>query len=61
MVVINRSEGRFVRRENVKHYRLLLERTTNEAERKRLQNLLAEERQKQIEAGDPLDDERQAD
>lgn len=44
---------RFVRRQNIKHYRHLLESTTDEAERNRLRRLIAEERQKQIEAGDP--------
>jgi hypothetical protein len=43
---------RFIRRENVKHYQELLKRASNEAERQRLQKLLDEEKQKQIEAGD---------
>ena len=60
MIVTNRSEARFVRRENVKHFRLLLERTTDEAQCKKLHKLLAEERQKQVEAGDPADNESQA-
>jgi hypothetical protein len=47
--------GALVRRENVKHYRLMLEQTADEAERKKLHKLLAEEQQKQVEAGDPPD------
>ncbi len=34
---------RFVHRENIKHLRGVLERTTNEAERRRIQELLAEQ------------------
>ena len=37
---------RFIHRENVKHYKLLLERTTDEAERERITKLLAEEEAK---------------
>jgi hypothetical protein len=37
----------FVIRENIKHYRRLLETTTDERERTRLHKLLAEERQKE--------------
>jgi hypothetical protein len=37
---------RFVRRENVKHYRELLKTVKDEAERRRIQKLLAEELQK---------------
>jgi hypothetical protein len=51
---------RFVRRENIRHYRDLLKRVTDEAERRRILRLLEEEHQKQIEAGDPPEDERQA-
>jgi hypothetical protein len=43
---------RFVRRENVKHYVDLLKTVTDDAERRRIQNLLDEEQRKQIEAGD---------
>jgi hypothetical protein len=43
---------RFIRRENVKHYRQLLEQTTNDAERQRIMRLLAEEEKKQRDAGD---------
>ena len=43
---------RFIRRENVKHYRLLLEQITDEPERQRIQKLLAEEEKKQRDAGD---------
>jgi len=37
---------RFVYRENIKHYKQLLERTTDEAERQRIARLLAEEEAK---------------
>jgi hypothetical protein len=43
---------RFVRRENIKHLREMLERTTDEALRRQLQKLLDEELQKQKDAGD---------
>jgi hypothetical protein len=43
---------RFVRRQNVEHYRHLLETVTDEGERKRIIDLLAEEEQKEKEAGD---------
>ena len=43
---------RFVRRENIKHLRDMLERTTDENERRRIQRLLDEELQKQRDAGD---------
>lgn len=43
---------RFIRRENVKHYRLLLEQVTDKAERQCIQKLLAEEEKKQSDAGD---------
>jgi hypothetical protein len=49
---MDRSSARFVRRENVKHYRELLQRTTDEAERKHIKKLLVEEERKQTEAGD---------
>ena len=38
---------RFIRRENVKHYRELLKTARTEAERQKIQNLLDEEEQKQ--------------
>jgi hypothetical protein len=44
---------KFVRRKNVEHYRLLLERVTDENERQRILKMLAEEQQKQKDAGDP--------
>jgi hypothetical protein len=47
---------RFVRRENIKHYQELLKTVKDEAERQRILKLLAEERQKQKEAGDKIDD-----
>ena len=46
----------FIRRENVKHYRLLLDTVTDEAERQKILKLLAEEQQKQRDAGDPIED-----
>jgi hypothetical protein len=45
---------RFIRRQNVKRYRRLLERVTEESDRQKILNRLAEERQKQKDAGDPL-------
>lgn len=53
---MDRSPARFVRRENVKHYRLLLEKVTDEAERQRILKLLAEEQKKQRDAGDPIEE-----
>jgi hypothetical protein len=46
--------ARFVRRENVKHYRQLLGTITDEAERQKILRLLAEEQEKQRAAGDPI-------
>jgi hypothetical protein len=43
---------RFVRRENVKHLRDMLNVAKGDAERRHLKQLLDEEIQKQIEAGD---------
>ena len=43
---------RFVRRENVKHYHELLKTVKDEAERQQILKLLAEELQKQKDAGD---------
>ena len=55
-----RAEGsgldRFIRRENVKHYRLLLAQITDEAERRRIEKLLAEEIKKQRDAGDKIEE-----
>ena len=48
---------RFIRRENVKHYRELLKTVTDERVRERLLKLLAEEQQKQKDANDPLDED----
>jgi len=45
---------RFVRRQNVERYDRLLERVTEKSDRQKILNLLAEERQKQKEADDPL-------
>ena len=47
---------RFIRRENVKHYRNLLKTAKDEAERQRLLKLLAEEREKQKDAGDKIEE-----
>jgi hypothetical protein len=41
-------------RQNVERYRQLLETAIDEAERQRLTKLLAEERQKQKDASDPV-------
>lgn len=46
---------RFVRRQNVKHYEQLLKTVSDEAERRAISKLLAEERQKQQNAGDGKD------
>jgi hypothetical protein len=43
---------RFVRRENVRHYRDLLRTAKSDAERQRIQTLLDEELQKQRDAGE---------
>ena len=45
---------KFIRSQNVERYRRLLERVTEESDRQRITNLLAEERQKQKDANDPL-------
>jgi hypothetical protein len=45
---------RFIRRENVERYRRLLERVTEELDRQKIFDLLAEEQQKQRNAGDPI-------
>ena len=47
---------RFIRRENVKHFRELLKNAKDDAERERLQKLLADEQQKQRDEGDKIDD-----
>ena len=44
----------FVRSQNIERYRRLLERATEESDRQHIINLLAEERQKQKDAGDPV-------
>jgi hypothetical protein len=45
---------RFVRAQNVQRYRSLLERATEQADRQKLLSLLAEEEQKQKDAGESL-------
>ena len=45
---------RFIRSQNVALYRRILERVTEDSERLKIINLLAEEQQKQKDAGDPL-------
>jgi hypothetical protein len=45
-----------LRRQNVERYRHLLEGVTQEPERQRILKLLAEEQQKQKDAGDPLEE-----
>ena len=47
---------RFVRRENIKHYKELLKTVKDETERQRLLKLLAEEQQKQKDADDKFED-----
>jgi hypothetical protein len=47
---------RLVRRENVKHFRELLKTVKEEAERRRIQKLLAQEQQKQKDAGDKIEE-----
>jgi len=44
----------FIRTQNVERYRRLLERVTEESARQTIFNLLAEEQQKQKDAGDPI-------
>jgi hypothetical protein len=50
------STARFIRRENVKHYRRLLEIIPDGAEREKIKKLLHEEVKVQIAAGDPVDE-----
>jgi hypothetical protein len=40
----------FIRRQNIEHYRRLLETVADEAERQRILKLLAEEQKKELEA-----------
>jgi hypothetical protein len=47
---------RFIRRENVKHYRELLKTVKEETERQRILKLLADEQQKQKNAGDKIEE-----
>jgi hypothetical protein len=51
-----RAVDRFIRRENIKHYRELLKTVKDEAERQRILKLLAEEQQKQKDAGDKAEE-----
>jgi hypothetical protein len=44
---------RFIRCQNVERFRRLLERVTEESDRQKIMNLLADELQKQKDAGDP--------
>ena len=53
---MERAQARFIRRENVKHYRELLKTARTEAGRERIKKLLAEEQQKQVAAGDKIDE-----
>ena len=46
--------GEFVRSQNVKRYSRLPERVTDESDRQQIIKLLAEERQKQKDGGDPV-------
>ena len=45
---------RFIRCQNVERYRRLLERVTDEPDRQTILKLLAQEQQKQRDAGDPI-------
>lgn len=47
---------RFIRRENVRHYRERLKNVTDEVERQHILKLLAEEQQKQKDAGDKIEE-----
>ena len=47
---------RFVRHVSVKHYRELLKTVKDEADRQRIQKLLAEEQQKRKDAGDKIEE-----
>ena len=47
---------RLIRRENVRHFRELLKTVKEEAERQRIQKLLAREQQKQKDAGDKVEE-----
>jgi hypothetical protein len=51
------SMDRFIRRQNVDRYVRLLTIVTDPAERKKILALLAEERQKQNDAGDPPEEQ----
>jgi hypothetical protein len=44
---------RFVRRQNIEHYRELLRTVTDPAQRVTIERLIAEEEEKQKRAGDP--------
>jgi hypothetical protein len=44
---------RFIRSQNVERFRRLLERVTEQSDRQKIANLLADELQKQKDAGDP--------
>lgn len=46
---------RYIRRENIKHYKELLKRLTDPVERDMLLKLIAEEEQKQRVAKDPIE------
>jgi hypothetical protein len=54
--MVGAAMDRFVRRENVKHYRELLKTAKDEAERQRILKLLTEEQQKQKDAGDKIEE-----
>ena len=45
---------RFIRRQNVEHYRRLQERMTEESDRQTILKLLTEEQKKQKDAHDPI-------
>jgi hypothetical protein len=54
--MVEGTMDRFVRRENIKHYKELLKTVKDEGERERILKLLAEERQKQKDAGDKIEE-----
>jgi hypothetical protein len=50
----NMDMDQFIRRQNVERYNRLLDRVTEESDRQKISNLLAQEQQKQKDSGDPL-------
>ena len=52
-VINGANMERFIRSQNVERFRRLLERVTEQSDRQKIANLLADELQKQKDAGDP--------